>query len=98
MTSSFVLKAFKCHSILGSPLYCAKPGKKEERTGSYPLCVVTVTTRESRMTDGVICLAFFSLPGAVLPKETLALGKESSWMCLGVEGVYIFSSSLDTIE
>jgi hypothetical protein len=28
ITSSFVLKAFKCHSILGSPLYCAKPGKE----------------------------------------------------------------------
>lgn len=28
ITSSFVLKAFKCHSILGSPLYCARPGKE----------------------------------------------------------------------
>ena len=34
ITSSLVLKAFKCHSILGSPLYWARPGK--ERRESPP--------------------------------------------------------------
>lgn len=82
----------------GVPTVLCQAWKEGRENRKLPAVHDHVTTRERRMTDGVICLAFFSLPGAVLPKETLALGKESSWMCLGVEGVYIFSSSLDTIE